>query len=69
MRHKIFNSVVFILLICLLQFDLRQSLKRINLKIASMGVYFYFTILLLTIIVLILNLIEMWVYDISFIKS
>lgn len=69
MRHKIFNSIFFILLICLLQVDLRQSFKRINLKIASMGVYFYFTILLLSIIAMILNLIEMWIYDISFIKS
>lgn len=69
MVDKIYNTFIILILGLIFQYDLRVSYKNIKMGGVSIGVYFYFTMLLFLEILFVVYFIEMWVYDISFITS
>ena len=69
MVEKIYNTFIILILGLIFQYDLRVSYKNIKMGGVSIGVYFYFTMLLFLEILFVVYFIEMWVYDISFITS
>jgi hypothetical protein len=69
MVEKIYYTFILLILGLLFQYDLRVSYKNIKMGGVSIGVYFYFTMLLFLEILFVVYFIEMWIYDISFITS